>query len=94
MAKGLVHYTVSGADVNLLVRIGLGRQIGRFPQVAGEEYPAMVVKCPTANNPGDNTICDLLVFVDGAQPYFVRDVPAGAGQSGTYNAVAQKTNVG
>lgn len=54
----------------------------------------MVVRSPVPEAPGDATHADLLVFVDGAQPYFVRNVVQGAGISGTFNAVAQAATVG
>ncbi|MFC7494534.1 MULTISPECIES: hypothetical protein [unclassified Nocardioides] len=94
MASGFVHYTVSNADVQLLPQIGLGRRGRRMPVAAGEEYPAVVTRCPTPDFPGDATICDLMVFLNGTTPYFVRNAPAGTGQPGTYNAVAQKSAVG
>ena len=65
MASGLVHYTVSDADVQLIPQIGLGRRGRRMPVAAGEEYPAVVTRCPTPEFPGDNTVCDLMVFLNG-----------------------------
>ncbi|MBZ5739766.1 hypothetical protein [Nocardioides mangrovi] len=91
MAKGLVFYVLAQADVNLLAQIGAGRRVGLLPLAAGEEYPAMVVRNPVN---GDSNLHDLLVFVDGTTPYFCRERQAGAGQAGTFNAVAQKTPVG
>ena len=51
----------------------------------------MVVRNPVH---GDADAHDLLVFVDGTQPYFVRERVAGAGQAGTFNAAPQKSAVG
>lgn len=104
MATGLVHYTVSAADVQTLENTiyksrrayaGIVRSAPKGSDLtAGVEYPAMVVRSPVPEAPGDATHADLLVFVDGAQPYFVRDVVQGAGTAGTFNAVAQRTAVG
>ena len=93
MASGLVHYTVSDNDVRLVLQIGLGR-LRQLPMVAGEEYPAVVTRCPTPDAPGDNTVCDLMVFLNGTTPYFVRSRSAGTGQPGTYNVAPQKAVVG
>jgi len=94
MAVGLVHYTVSDADVDLLAQIGAGRRVRLLPVAAGEEYPAMVVRSPVPEAPGNATHADLLVFVDGAQPYFVRNAVVGTGQAGTFATTQQKTQVG
>ena len=91
MATGLVHYVLSSGDVAVLARIGAGRRVGLLPLAAGEEYPAIVVRNPVG---GDEDLHDLLVFVDGTQPYFVRECEAGTGQAGTFNATPQKTEVG
>lgn len=91
MATGLVHYVLSDGDVQILARIGAGRRVGLLPLAAGEEYPAMVVRNPVG---GDADAHDLLVFVDGTQPYFVRERVAGTGEAGTFNATPQKTAVG
>lgn len=91
MATGLVHYVLSDGDVQILARIGAGRRVGLLPLAAGEEYPAMVVRNPVG---GDANAHDLLVFVDGTQPYFVRERVAGTGEAGTFNTTPQKTAVG
>jgi len=74
MANGLVHYTVSAADVDVLAQIGAGRRVRQLPVAAGEEYAAMVVRSPVPEDPGNANRADLLVFVDGTQPYFKRNV--------------------
>ncbi len=89
MATGLVHYTVSVADVSLLARIGAGRRKRQLPAVAGEEYPAVVVR-----NTQGGGLHDLLVFVDGSAPYLVRDAVVGTGQAGTFATTPQKAAVG
>lgn len=89
MATGLVHYTVSENDVDILAQIGAGRRVRLLPVAAGEEYPAMVVR-----NTQGSGLHDLLVFVDGTQPYFKRDVTLGTGQPGTFAAAPQKASVG
>jgi hypothetical protein len=89
MASGLVHYVVSDGDVSILAQIGAGRRVRQLPIVSGEEYPAVVVR-----NTQGGGLHDLLVFVDGTQPYFRRDVVAGTGQAGTFNATPQKASVG
>jgi len=52
------------------------------------------VRSPVPEDPGNANRADLLVFVDGTQPYFKRNVAAGAGVPGTFNAVPQKVAVG
>ncbi len=94
MASGLVHYTLSTTDVNLVIQIGFGRRGRSLPVVAGEEYPAVVTRSPVPDAPGDTTRADLLVFVNGSSPYFVRNAVQGTGQPGTFNATAQKSAVG
>lgn len=91
MATGLVHYVLNDGDVAILARIGAGRRKGLLPMAAGEEYPAMVVRNPVD---GDTDLHDLLVFVDGTQPYFVRARAAGTGEDGTFNATPQTAAVG
>lgn len=91
MAVGLVHYVLTQADVDVLARIGAGRRVGLLPMAAGEEYPAVVTRNPVG---GDSDLHDILVFVDGTQPFFVRAVEEGTGEDGTFNATAQKVTVG
>lgn len=91
MATGLVHYVLTSGDVQVLARIGAGRRVGLLPMAAGEEYPAVVVRNPVR---GDDDLHNLLVFVDGTQPYFVREAEEGTGQDGTFNATPQKSEVG
>jgi hypothetical protein len=86
-----VHYVLTDGDVQLLIRIGAGRRVGLLPLAAGEEYPAVVVRNPVH---GDANAHDLLVFVDGTQPYFVRERVPGTGQPGSFNATPQKSSVG
>jgi hypothetical protein len=94
MASGLVHYTLTSNDVQLVINVGLGRRGRSLPVAAGEEYPAVVTRSPVPDAPGDAAHADLLVFVNGSSPYFVRDRVQGTGQPGTFNATAQKSQVG
>lgn len=94
MASGLVHYAITAADVSAIISIGMGRRARLLPAAAGEEYAALVTRSPVPDAPGDATHADLLVFVDGTQPYFVRNAVQGTGQPGTFNATPQKGQVG
>ena len=94
VTAGLVFYTVSAGDVGLLARIGAGRRVRLLPMAAGEEYAAVVTRSPVPDHPGDDTYADLIVFVNGAEPYFVRSAVKGTGQAGTWAATAQKSVVG
>jgi hypothetical protein len=95
VTTGIVYYTVSAADVDLLARIGAGRRVRLLPVAAGEEYAAAVTRSPVPDAPGDDTHADLMVFVNGTDPYFVRNAVKGTGQAGTWAATAQHpTQVG
>lgn len=94
IATGLVYYTLDNADVNLLLQIGIGRRKRLLPAAAGEEYAAVVTRSPVPDAPGDDSYADLLVFVNGSTPFFVKGASKGTGQPGTFNAAPQKTVVG
>jgi hypothetical protein len=96
MASGLVWYIISDADVKVLAQIGAGRRVRTLPVAAGEEYAAMVVRSPLPDRPGNQSWADLLVFVDGTQSFFVRDVQLGsiANEPGTFTTNRRLTTVG
>ncbi len=94
MAAGRVHYTLTEQDVQTIIQIGAGRRVRSLPAAAGEEYAALVVRSPTPEHSGNQNWADLLVFVDGSQPYFVRDVQLGTGQAGTFSTTRLATVVG
>jgi hypothetical protein len=94
VTTGLVYYTVSAADVDLLARIGAGRRVRQLPVAEGEEYAAVVTRSPVPDAPGDGAHADLLVFVNGSSSYFVRNAVQGTGGAGTFNANPQKSQVG
>lgn len=94
MAAGLVFYTVNDQDVKTLAQIGAGRRVRALPVKAGEEYAAMVTRSPVPEAPADANRADLLVFVNGSQPYLVRNVAVGTGEPGTFATEAQAASVG
>ncbi len=94
MASGLVWYVLSQEDVDTLARIGAGRRVGLLPVAAGEEYSAIVVRSPTQEHPGNQGWADLLVFVDGTQPFFVRDRDTAVGTPGHWSTTRSATEVG
>lgn len=92
--NGLVYYTVTTQDVSVLAQIGAGRRVRTLPAKAGEEYAAVVTRSPVPEAPADANRADLLVFVNGSQPYHVRNVAVGTGEPGTFAAEAQAASVG